>query len=36
MGGYTMAGQPTYIYETGSVEWPPNVLEIIHSEETRH
>lgn len=28
-----MAGQPTYIYETGSVEWPPNVLEIIHSEE---
>lgn len=27
-----MAGQPRFVYETGSSEWPPKVLEKIHSE----
>jgi hypothetical protein len=28
-----MAGQPTYIYETGQSEWPPKAIEHIHSED---
>lgn len=28
-----MAGQPTYIYETGQSEWPPKAIKLIHSED---
>lgn len=28
-----MAGQPTYIYETGQSEWPPKAIELIHSKD---
>ncbi|WP_299237224.1 hypothetical protein [Natronomonas sp.] len=28
-----MAGQPTYVCETGQSEWPPEVKDLIHSQD---